>query len=178
VPELQASVPQVVPTPYLWQPPFPSQVPSVPQVAAVWSAHWPSGSAPEGTLVQAPGLSCSAHDLHVPEHAVEQQTPCAQIPELHWSSPPHTAPIGFLPQLPPTQVLGAMQSASVVHVVRHWPLVSHWNGAQVVLLAPMHAPMPSQRPADISMVPEQPGFWQTVPAEYFSQAPVPSHRPV
>jgi len=59
-------------------------------------------------------------------HADEQHRPCAQNAELHSSLPPQVAPIGFLPQLLLTQVLGATQSASDMQVVRHvFPSVAH-----------------------------------------------------
>ena len=115
--------------------------------------------------MQVPALPESAHDLHVPEQAVEQQTPCAQIPELHSTPSPHVAPSGFFPQLPMTQVLGATQFASAVHVVRHWPLSPHMNGAHDWLAAAAHVPMPSHRPADCSDDPAHPACWQIVPAE-------------
>ena len=58
--------------------------------------------------------------------AAEQHRPCAQISELHSSLPPQVAPIGFLPQLLLMQLLGATQSASDAHVVRHvFPSVAH-----------------------------------------------------
>ena len=84
------------------QAPAPSQVPSVPQLAAPVSAHWFSGSWRSGTLVQAPSLPGSAHDRQVPVQVVLQQTPCWQMPELQ-SSP--TA------QVPPS---GALAAAAVV----------------------------------------------------------------
>lgn len=89
------------------------------QVLGSLIAHWPSGSWPAGTLVQAPALPVSPQDLQLPVQAVEQQAPCAQIPELQSASAPQPAPIGFLPQLPLLQVVGAMQSASAVQVVLH-----------------------------------------------------------
>jgi len=61
----------------------------------------------------------------VPEQAVVQQVPCAQICELH--SPPvvQGAPFGLLPQLPVavTQTLGVAQSAVAAHMVLHDLLV-------------------------------------------------------
>jgi hypothetical protein len=57
--------------------------------------------------------------LQFPVQAVAQHAPCAQIPELQSTSTPQLAPIGFLPQLPLLQVLGAMQSVLAVQVVRH-----------------------------------------------------------
>jgi hypothetical protein len=131
------------------------------------SAHCMSGSMPDGTFVQVPALPDSPHDLQFPVQAVEQQTPCAQKLELHSTSLPQVAPTGFLPQLPWLQVLGAMQSVSAMHVVLHCPLALHWNGAHDVLVAPMQAPTPSQRPADRRFEPAHPESWQIVPAAYF-----------
>jgi hypothetical protein len=126
-PAVHESVPQTVPAAYLRQAPAPSQAPSSPQVAAVASLHWPPGSWPSGTFLQVPSLPVIAHDLHVPEQAVMQHLPCAQIFELHSASAPQLAPIGFGPQLPATQLLGATQSASVAQVVRQVLLsVAHW----------------------------------------------------
>jgi hypothetical protein len=178
-PAVQLSVPHTVPEAYFSQAPEPSHVPSPPQVIIPSSVHCMSGSWPAGTLVQVPALDGSAHDLQLPVQAVEQQTPCAQVPELHSTSLPQVAPTGFLPQLPwLLQVLGAMQSVSSPQVVLHCPFVSHWKGAQVVLVAPAQVPVPSQRPAVMSMPSEHPGCWQMVPTEYFWQAPAPSHWPV
>ena len=56
-----------------------------------------------------------------PCSAAEQHLPCAQMFELHSAPAPQPAPIGFLPQLPPMQVLGARQSASVEQFVRQAP---------------------------------------------------------
>jgi hypothetical protein len=55
-------------------------------------------------------------------HAVRQQAPCSQNPLAHSAVVVQVAPFGFLPQLPPVQTLGAMQSASFVHVTRQEPL--------------------------------------------------------
>jgi hypothetical protein len=116
-------------------------------------------------LVQVPALPDSAHERQVPVHAIEQHTPCAQIPELHSVPSPHVAPSGFFPQLPITQMLGGTQSMSIVQVVRHWPFAPHMNGAQVWLAAATQVPAPSQRPADCNDDPAQPACWQIVPAE-------------
>jgi len=109
---------------------MPSQKPSLPQVIAPASAHCMSGSWPAGTLVHVPALPDSAHDLQVPAQVVAQQTPVAQMLELHSPSAPHGAPGGFLPQLPLMHVAGATQSVSFMHVVAHWPLAPHMYGAQ------------------------------------------------
>jgi hypothetical protein len=61
------------PAAYRRQAPAPLQSPSVLQVAAPASAHWPSGSWPAGTLVQVPSEPAIAHDWQVPAQAVPQQ---------------------------------------------------------------------------------------------------------
>jgi hypothetical protein len=104
------------------QAPAPLQVPSVPQVAAVASVHWFSGSAPLGTLVHAPGVPTSAHDRQVPVQAVAQQIPCSQKAELHSPAPPQAAPSGLRPQLPVLHTLGDAQSVLVVQVILHAPV--------------------------------------------------------
>jgi hypothetical protein len=129
-------------------------------------------------LVHVPTLLGTLHERHVPVQALPQQTPCSQKPELHSGPPPHAAPIGFLPQLPLMQLLGAMQSASLMQMVRQRPSVPQLNGVHDCPAVVTHMPMPSQRNADVSVNPVHAISWQTVPAGYLSHAPVPSHMPV
>ena len=114
---------QTVPLAYRRQPPPPSQVPSVPQLAAPMSAHWPSGSSPAATSRQVPVVPARLQDRQLPVQAVRQQAPCSQKPLPHSAAAVHAAPFGRLPQLPPVQTLGATQSASAVHVARQVPVV-------------------------------------------------------
>jgi hypothetical protein len=93
------------------------QVPSSSHVDTAAAVQWLSGSCPAGTEAQVPGDVASAHDRHVPEHAVEQHTPCAQIPELHSLPAVQLEPLGLLPQLVPTHTFGDAQSAVVAHMV-------------------------------------------------------------
>lgn len=125
-----------------------------------------------------PTLLGTLHDRHVPSHAVPQQTPCSQKPELHSAPPPHAAPIGFLPQLPFWQLFGARQSASPEQIVMQRPSAPQLKGVQDWPAVVTHLPAPSQRNADVSIDPLQAISWQTVPAGNLSQAPVPSHMPV
>ena len=74
-------------------------------------------------------LPGTAHDRQVPVQAMPQQTPCSQKPELHSGPPPQAAPIGFLPQLPFTQLLGATHSPSLAQITRHLASAPHVNGA-------------------------------------------------
>ena len=67
---VQLEARQVVPAAYLRQAPPPLHVPSLPQVAAVWSSHWFNGSAPAGTEAHVPIDPVSAHETQVPAHAV------------------------------------------------------------------------------------------------------------
>jgi hypothetical protein len=116
-------------------------------------------------LRHVPSLPATAHDLHVPVHADEQHRPCAQNVELHSSLLPQVAPIGFLPQLLLTQLLGATQSASDVHVVRQvFPSVAHWNGVQSCVVAPEHPPALSHVPVVVRAWPEQASAAHTTPA--------------
>jgi hypothetical protein len=131
--------------------------------------------------LQVPSLPGTAHDLHVPVQSVMQHLPWAQNVELHSSLAPQLAPIGFLPQLPPMQVLGATQSASVVHVVRHVLLsVAHWYGAHDCVVAPVQPPALSQVAVVVRVDPSHASIAQTTPALPLkrSHAPVPSHTPV
>jgi hypothetical protein len=175
---VQAGDTHCVPEAYCRQAALPSHMPSLPQVDAPWSAHWPSGSAPSGTLVQVPMLPGTAHDRQVPGQVPPQQTPCSQKLELHSRAPPQAAPIGFLPQLPLMQLLGGRQSLSPVQIVRQRLSVAQLNGAHVWPGVGSQTPAPLQRNADVSVDPVHPISLQTVPAGYLSHAPVPSHMPV
>src|SRR5439155_5650341 len=97
--------------------PAPLHEPSVPQLGGPWSRHWFSGSVPVGTLVHVPRVAASAHDWHVPAHAVPQQAPCSQNPVRHSVAEEQAVPVGFLLQTPITHTLGVVQSASAVHEV-------------------------------------------------------------
>jgi hypothetical protein len=174
---VQVLLPHEVPAAYFSQAPLPSQKPSCRQVDDPWSSHWASGSWPAGTLMQVPALFAIAHDLHVPVQVVAQQTPCAQMAELQSALAAQVAPMGFLPQLPDRQNVPVWQSVSAMQVVLHCPPVPHMNGAQVWLAGAEQVPVPSQRPAKVSVEPVQPAVWQATPAGYFSHTPVPSQVP-
>jgi hypothetical protein len=97
--------------------PLPSQKPSRPQVEDAAMVHWFSGSVPAAAAAQVPSDAVIAHDRQVPVQAVEQQTPCAQKPELHSLPAAQVEPLGLLPQLVPMHVLGDAQSATTPHMV-------------------------------------------------------------
>jgi hypothetical protein len=88
-------------------------------------------------------------------HALSQQTPSTQSPELHSLAAAHAVPFAFLPeQTPVLQKSPAMQSASETHVVLH-EVAAHTYGAQMVVEAEGHAPAPSQFAAAVPMPPVQ-----------------------
>jgi hypothetical protein len=152
------------------------QDPSVPQVAAPASAHCASGSAPAGTLAQVPGEPASAHDRQVPVQVVAQQTPCAQMLELHSPAPAQTAPIGLRPQLPPLHTFGDEQCASVVQVVRQAP-VPQAKGAHGDGSAVWQVPLPLHERAGVTIDAVQVAATHWVPAAYRRQAPAPLQDP-
>jgi hypothetical protein len=160
---VQLAATQLVPAAYRRQAPMPSQVPSVPQVAAVTSVHWFSGSWPLGTFVQVPTVPEIAQDRQVPVQVVVQQTPWAQLPELHSVSPPHAAPIGLRPQLFPLHTFGDAQSAAVAQVVLQ-AAVPHAKGAQLDDVAVWQMPVPLQVRAGVNVVPVQVAPAHCVPA--------------
>jgi len=67
--------------------------------------------------------------------------------------------------LPPTQVLGDTQSASVMQFVRQvLPSSPHRNGVQGTVIAPEHPPELSQVPVVVRMKPVQLSIAHTTPA--------------
>ena len=103
-----------------------------------------------------PADPISAHDTHVPEHAVEQQTPCAHWFELHSPGIVQAAPLGSLPQLMLMQLFGATQSAAaVVQVVLQAVADAHWKGSHNVLVTERQTPAPSQVRCGVSVDPTQ-----------------------
>jgi len=139
--------------------PDPSQVPSLPQVVAAAATHCDatSGGEPASIGEQVPTLPASEQDMHVPVHALLQQTLLTQNPDAQSEFRPdeHVPPIGIFPQLMVTQVLPVVQSAAeVVHDVLHAP-VPHWYGAHELIVAGRHAPAPSHDRGDDSVDPVQ-----------------------
>jgi hypothetical protein len=140
--------------------------------------HVPLGSAPpRSTGVHVPGAVATAHDWQVPEHAVRQQTPCAQTPVAHALPSLHGAPGDLSPQEPLLHTEGETQSASDAHVALHTES-PHLKGAQEVAGGVTHAPAPSHAEAPVAVVPlaGHVAPAQGVPCGYFWQPPA-SHMP-
>ena len=74
---------QIVPISYLRHAPWPSQVPSPPQVATSDFEHVEAarGGSPVGTNEHVPISPLTSHRLHVSVHAESQQTPSTQKPD-------------------------------------------------------------------------------------------------
>jgi hypothetical protein len=102
---------QTVSAGYRSQPPKPSHLPSLPQLAGPWSWQRPRGSgAVESTGQHVPTRLGSAHETQPPSQATLQHTESAQKPEAHSSPVAHFAPFIFLPQL----------------LATHWRPSTHW----------------------------------------------------
>jgi hypothetical protein len=86
-------------------------------------------------------------------------------------------PIGFLPQLPPTQLLGLVQSAFDVHAVRQAALAPHTYGSHDDADVVWQVPVPLQVRAGVNVDPVHMAPAQVVPAAYSRQAPAPSQDP-
>jgi hypothetical protein len=97
----QLSVPQVVAELAFWQAPPPSHFPVNPQGGAATHCVATVGKPPAPTLLQVPSDPVNEQLLQVSVHAVLQQTPSAQWPELHCASVVQLCPLPVRPQLPP-----------------------------------------------------------------------------
>ena len=124
--------------------------------------HWASGSWPAGTLLHAPAVPASAQDLQVPVQAVAQQVPCSQKPDRHSEAPPQVRPVGFLPQAPLTQTLGATQSVSAVQPILQ-ELVSQTYAPHDCGVVAWQVPVPLQVRAGVSVGVVQVAATQVVP---------------
>jgi hypothetical protein len=154
---------QVVAPEYGRQAPAPSHVPSLPQVVAPSSVHCDSGSAPLGTSMHSPSLPAIAHDLHVPAHALLQQTPCAQNVDAQSVPAVQGAPGGLGPQLPLTQAAPATQSAAVVQLERHFPSLPQRYCPHESVVVPPQVPSPSHSAACVTVDAVQVWARQMVP---------------
>jgi hypothetical protein len=161
------------------QPPRPSQAPVVPQVAAAWTRQILCGSrALASTGKQVPPRPGTSQLTHGPLHAMLQQSPSVQNPDLHSPSLPHTAPLGFSPQLPFTHRTPLAQSLFVRQVSAHLFVVgSQLYGAQTVEGPARQRPWSSQTLTSLTAAPLQVPGLQTVPTGNLRHWPWPSQVP-
>lgn len=160
------------------QAPLPSQKPVVPQLAGPAFTHELVGSTPPaGTGVHVPAVTASAHDRHVPAHAVLQHAPCAQKPEPHSVFSAQAAPGALRPHSPPVQTAGASQSPSPAQVALQ-AAAPQVNGKHDVAAGVTQAPAPSHVAPGVKVVLDvgQLGPAHGVPWAYFWQAPA-AHIP-
>lgn len=162
----QLAVPQLVPSATLRQPPLPSQVPSNPH-GGVIAVQAPWGSVlPAGTGWQEPPPRLQT--WHMPQLAVEQQTPSTQLPLAHSVPAVQSWPGRLSPQAPALQTFPGEQSALVAQTATQAVPVAalQANGTQDCVEAALQTPAPSQVRADVAVTPpegqEAPAHW--VPA--------------
>ena len=139
---------------------------------------------PEGTLAQVPGVPVTLQAMQVGHDADPQQTPSTQLRPVRQSVVavqvcpcrfllPHRFVIG-------SQMVGLTQSPSTLHAVLQLVVPLHMYGVQLVVVAVLQVPAPSQVRAFVCVEdPEaQLEATQIAPAAYRWQAPAPSQTPV
>ena len=163
-------MPQVLPSAAERQVPFAVQVP-------VWQEPPQALSAvPAALFVQVPGVA-RLHAMHVPHFVLEQQTPSTQLPLVHSAPPPHAVPSGFLATQAPDTQYGFVLAhcVSVVHVVRQ-PVPEHAKPLHDVIVAAVHAPLPSHLRVGVTVPSVQLAAPQVTDVDANTQpVPVPSH---
>jgi hypothetical protein len=164
-----------VPACHLRQAPRPSHLPSLPQVEAFVTPHWPLGSVrPAPTGEQVPSVALSVHDTQGPPQVALQQTFCAEqtSPEAHWLVAVQGPPFGSRPHEPLMQVAFGAQSAVAVQVALHAATPQAY-GKHDATLGVTHLPAPSQLdlPVNVVVPDGQVGSAHFVLAAYFWQAP-------
>jgi hypothetical protein len=162
------------------QVPFMPHIPSRPQSVAAVAGHWlaTTGAVPAGTLEQVPSAVDSAQVLHAVLHAVSQQRPWAQNPELHSAVVVHVAPSGLSEHLLPLQMFGATQCASVVQLFRQMPIAaSHWNAMHDCVVAAAQAPAALHSCGGVYVEPVHDPATHCVPGTCRRHAPEPLHVP-
>jgi hypothetical protein len=163
----QVAPTQVVPEGYFWQAPLPLQRPLVPQVEAVWVAHWVAGTGarPPAIEVQVPTDPVTLQAVQVPVQALLQQKPLTQNPEAQRLAVAQAVPVGKPPQLIVVrlQLAGDVQSVFAAQVVLQVPFVLQANGSHTVEVTVLQFPAPSQVRTGVNVSPVQVAATQVVP---------------
>jgi len=121
---------------------------------------------PTGTAEQVPSLVATPHDWQRPVHAVAQQKPCAQIPELQSLPAAQVNPFGRLPQLVPLHTLGATQSVADVagvHAALQVALLSQRYGSHAEEVTVWQTPAPLHVRVGVRVEPVQAAATHAVP---------------
>jgi hypothetical protein len=177
-------LPQETPLVCSWQAPEPLQAPVLPHGSVAEVAHRVCGSAvPDGTLAHVPGVPATLQAMQVAHDVDPQQTPSTQVrPDRQSAVAVQACPWRFL--LPHrfvigSQMVGLTQSASPLQAVLQLVVPLHTYGVQLVVVAALQVPAPSQVRAFVCVDPElQLEETQIAPAAYRWQAPAPSQTPV
>ena len=112
--------------------PLPVQLPRVPC------------GCPDVTALQTPGDAGRSHASQSPVHVPSQHLLSTQWPVVHSVPTLQTEPFGFVPQLLPTHVAGALQSPLPPQVALQAVLVAlHANGVHVMATGVTQVPVPS-----------------------------------
>jgi len=126
--------------------------------------------------VHDPIVPDSAHERQAPEQAVAQQTPCAQVLEMHSMRSEQNAPLGLRPHELPLQTLPVEQFASAVQLPKHWaPLQA--NGTHEIVSGATQAPVALHVDSGLNTLLAQVAAAHTVPGRCRRQAPAPSQVP-
>ena len=179
---LQAPPPHTVPAGYLRQPPAPSQVPSVAQLAGrLGQAHAPGVRAAGGDQAAAPGLRAGGARAAGAGAGLVAADPVAAdaAGALAGGAARLAQPLGAAAAAHAGGRLAAAVRRRVWQLPVQAPLV-HWNGAQFTVPPALQVPSPSQRlaatSAAVAGAARPAGRWFR--AGTCEQAPRPSQRPL
>ena len=174
----QVAAPHVVPAAMKAHEPLPSQVPSVPQLAAAIAMQVARGSAPPmGTGWQLPALPETAHEKQAEQLEAPQHTCSTQWPLMHWVPSVQAPPflVRFVHE-PFAHENPVAQSSSLPQVVRQAEPAPHMYPLQPTGVC-LHMPVPLQKPTGVSIAFAHVAIPQDVVAGAFLHAPAPSHVP-
>ena len=104
----------------------------------------------------------SAHDAQVPAQAVAQQTPCAQLFDMHSAPAEQKAPFGFFPHELLTHTLPDEQLPSAVQLPKHL-LPLHAKGTQAIASGATQLPVALHVASGVYLLLSQCSAAQTVP---------------
>jgi hypothetical protein len=148
----------------------------VSQVPGLSLQIWAGSGLFAPTFVHAPIVPESAHDRQALVQAVAQQTPWAQLLDMHSGPAEQKAPFGFRPQELPVQTLPGEQFASTAQLPKHLvPL--HACGTHEIASGATQVPVALQVASGVYLLFSQCSPAQTVPGRCRRQPPAPSHLP-
>jgi hypothetical protein len=121
------------------------------------------GAVPAGTCLQVPTLPIRLQAVQLAVQALLQQTLLTQKPDWQAVGVLQACPMDSFPQLPITQLAGALQSALLMHVVLQAPFGPQPHGSHSVDVTDWQLPAPSQVAAAVNTSPTQVDCVQAVP---------------